>query len=366
MSRLKTSSLHIGTYADIPIKVHWTFGFTVMLVGYLGVKNGLTVGQTVVVGAFVLVLFICVVLHEYGHALAARRYGIETEDIILSPIGGIARLHHLPDKPWQEIVIAIAGPAVNIVIAVLLSLILFVGLDQPLLPAPLQDELMTPVDFMRSVIGVNLVLFAFNLVPAFPMDGGRILRALLSIPWGRARGTKYASWVGKILAVGFIAIAIYDNQITLGLVGLFIYTMAGMENKQVQLRYALEGVVASEIMRVEWQRIYLTYEMAVVIDSYHRGQQKSFVVYDETEAIVGSIPQVVVSQAIKQDATHASVSNYMVQSIGYAEPTTPLTDIYHAFTQQKYSMIVIHDRHSQVEQGLIDPQTFYAFMKSRT
>lgn len=365
MSRLKTSSLHVGTYADIPVKVHWTFGFTVMLVGYLGISNGLSIPQTVVLGAFVLVLFICVVLHEYGHALAARRYGIRTEDIILSPIGGIARLHHLPDKPWQEIVIAIAGPAVNIVVAAILSIVLFVILDQPLLPTVLQDELMTPVDFTRSVIGVNVALFAFNLVPAFPMDGGRILRALLSIPWGRARGTQYASWIGKILAVGFIAIAIYNNQVTLGLVGVFIYTMAGMENKQVQLRYTLEGAQAHEIMRTDWLRVYETDEMSTVIDNYNRGLQQSYIVYDLGDTIAGTIPDVVVREAIKQDHGGMPVSHYMLQSIGYAEPSTALTDIYHAFTADKYSMIVVRDRISDVEVGLIDPQTFYAYLKRK-
>lgn len=364
MSRLKSSALHIGTYADIPIKVHWTFGFTVMLVGYLGYKNNLSISETFVLGAFVLVLFICVVLHEYGHALTARRYGIKTQDIILSPIGGIARLHRLPDKPLQEIIIAVAGPAVNIVIAAVMAIILFVFLDQPLMPDSVSDDLMRPVDFMRSVIGLNLVLFAFNLIPAFPMDGGRVLRALMSIPWGRARGTKYASWVGKVLAVGFMAFALFNGEITLGLIGVFIYTMATMENKQVQLRYALEGKRASDIMRLDWTRVYTSETMERPIDLYTRGMERSFIVYNAADEVDGCLPEVVVRHAIKQKGHEAAVGSYSSQSIGYAEQSTPLSSIYQAFAQKQYSMIVIREPLSEMEVGIIDPQTLYKYMKA--
>lgn len=312
-----------------------------------------------------MVLFTCVVLHEYGHALAARRYGIVTRDIILSPIGGIARLEYLPDRPLHEIFIAVAGPLVNIAIAALLSLILFVVLGEPLLPQQLTDDIMRPLEFMRAVIGINIILFVFNLIPAFPMDGGRVLRALLAMRWGRAKGTKYAAAVGKVLAVGFIAYAVYGNDITLGLVGVFIYTMAGMENKQVQLRYALEGATAATIMRQTWTHIHIGEQMRVVVDHYLHGVQKSFLVYDSQGYICGCLPELVIKECIKAADHDATVNQYMSQMIGYVMLTAPLSTVYEAISQQDYAVIVVRDADTQDDLGLIDRDSLRTYIEAK-
>src|SRR5437867_5149536 len=163
-------SLGIGTIAGIRVELHVTF---VLFVGWVAISRGLLTGQlgpSLAAVALLLAIFACVLLHELGHALAARRYGIVTRDIILLPIGGVARLMRMPERPQQEIVVAIAGPAVNVAIAALLALVL-VGLGHPLgLPA-------LGGGLLEALLLVNLWMVLFNLVPAFPMDGGRVLRA---------------------------------------------------------------------------------------------------------------------------------------------------------------------------------------------
>ncbi len=177
-------------------------------------------------------LFVCVILHEYGHALTAAYYNIPTRDIFILPIGGLARLEYLPESPIKEMVIAIAGPLVNLVIALLLSLILWVY------GRPIDLSVMQNIDGIMSVHGlliglllVNLTLFIFNLIPAFPMDGGRILRASLSIKWGRHKATVIASYIAQVLAMVFFAYGSYNEMMTLSLIGVFIFFTARWERR---------------------------------------------------------------------------------------------------------------------------------------
>ena len=160
-------------------------------------------------GLFILSLFLCVVLHEYGHALAARRYGVKTLDIILTPLGGIARLMKMPDKPIQELVVALAGPAVNVVIATIIFLVLYVGMGvNPIFHI---DENLyffngNPIKFFSVLMVVNVTLIIFNLLPVFPMDGGRVLRALLAMKWKKVTATLIAARIGQVCSLSLIHI----------------------------------------------------------------------------------------------------------------------------------------------------------------
>ena len=172
--------------------------------------------------AFILALFVCVLLHEFGHALTARRYGVRTRDIILLPIGGVARLERIPEKPRQELWIALAGPAVNVVIAVALAVWLQVtGGWQPV-----EELTVTGGSFVERLLVVNIFLVVFNLIPAFPMDGGRVLRALLGLKLDYVRATQIAASIGQALALGFGFLGLFSNPF-LVFIALFVWIGAG-------------------------------------------------------------------------------------------------------------------------------------------
>ena len=182
---------------------------------------------------FILALFVCVLLHEFGHAFAARGFGITTPDITLLPIGGVARLSRIPDKPWEELVVAIAGPLVNVVIAAALILVVHASaaLDQI-------EFLESPrVALLQKLATVNIMLVVFNLIPAFPMDGGRILRALLAMVMPYARATQIAAWIGQGLAVVFGILGLFWNPL-LVFIAFFIFAGAQQEAAMARFRDA--------------------------------------------------------------------------------------------------------------------------------
>ncbi len=223
-------ALKLGTLFRIPVYVHWSFGLIILFIIYTALSEGMNIQQIVAFSLYVLSVFICVIMHEYGHALMARKYHIPTKDIIILPIGGLARLQSLPDKPTGELMIAIAGPLVNLVLALLCYLVLKVlGVGLVFPDTDALSILTNPVGFIHLLLFLNVVLFVFNLVPAYPMDGGRILRAFLCFFMSKRRATFIAALIGKVLAVAFVIIGIYNIIPTFVLIGVFIFVMAGRE-----------------------------------------------------------------------------------------------------------------------------------------
>ena len=219
-------SWKLGRVAGIDLYLHPTF---LLLMAFVGLTSR---GSAPWAMALTVAAFGCVLLHELGHALMARRFGIATEDITLYPIGGVARLRRMPRAPGSELLIALAGPAVNVAIAATLGLLIAAGsvLDPGLLPA------VGGLNFLASLLGINLWLALFNLLPAFPMDGGRVLRALLSLRMGRGRATEVAATLGQVLAVAMplVLMAVgWFSPFHLILAG-FIYMAAGSELAQVR------------------------------------------------------------------------------------------------------------------------------------
>jgi Zn-dependent protease len=232
-------STRLGTLFGIGIYVHWSFLLLLAFVFYASAQGGLEAAAYAV--SLVVAVFGCIVLHELGHALTARHFGIATLDITLYPIGGVARLQRMSERPWEEFWIAIAGPAVNVALTTVLAaltLILFVVSDSDAagLPVFLQGNLL----FDLAVI--NLGLAGFNLLPAFPMDGGRVLRAVLATPLGRLRATEWAARLGAIFAVAFAAYGIINGAPTLVLVGVFAFFAGQQELALVRRREYLRGL----------------------------------------------------------------------------------------------------------------------------
>jgi Zn-dependent protease len=216
-------SWHLGKFSGIDVRIHWTFLLlpTWIYVSNLAAGTG-AVAATVAV-LFILAIFACVLLHEMGHALMARRFGIPTHDITLLPIGGLASLQRMPRQPWQELAIAVAGPAVNVIIASAI----FVGML-------LIDPIAGPASsFVTQLAIVNVILVVFNMLPAFPMDGGRVLRSVLAMTMPYASATRIAANVGQVTAIGFGLLGLLSGNLMLVLIAGFIILAARGEAMRV-------------------------------------------------------------------------------------------------------------------------------------
>ena len=270
-------TIPLGTLLGIRIELHVTF---LLFIIWIAVAQGIFAGNAAAaLSTIVLLLLVfgCVLLHELGHALAARRYGIVTRDIILLPIGGVARLQRMPERPQQEIVVAIAGPMVNVIIASLLALVLN-AVGQPLTPT-LDGGL------LQALLLLNVWMVLFNLIPAFPMDGGRVLRAVLALRLPYTRATRIAAGLGQAIALLFVLFGLWKNQPGLMFVGLFVFLAAGEERAMVQSRSSLEGVPVRAAMLTDFRRLDARDPLRRAAEFLVAGSQQDFPVVDGDQPI---------------------------------------------------------------------------------
>ncbi len=299
-------SLLLGRVAGIRILVHWTF---VLLLGWVAMseaQRGSDLFTTLLAMGFILAVFLCVVLHELGHALTAKRYGIKTKMITLLPIGGVASLERMPEKPDQELLIAVAGPAVNVVIAFILWLVL------PSLGGTLNEEFfmrITPANFFYLLLFVNVILVLFNAIPAFPMDGGRVLRALLAFKLGRVRATQIAANLGQLLAIGFVFIGFFSNPFLI-LIGVFVFFGAYSENIMVQHLDYLRGHKVKEGMITNFVTLAPTETVREALDKLLAGSEHEFVV-EKDGAVIGTLTRSQLIEAVKEDSMQKPVAEIM-------------------------------------------------------
>ena len=241
-------SIKLFSWGGTAVRMHITF---LLLLAWIAAVQWSRGGAHEAISGvlFILVLFACVVLHEFGHIWAARRYGIRTPDVTLLPIGGVAALERMPEKPSQEIVVALAGPAVNLVIALVLITALGLRLDAGQMSL---DALQS--SFLAQVAVANVVLFVFNLIPAFPMDGGRVLRAVLAMWLGHASGTRLAATIGQVLAVGFAFLGFMGNPMLI-LIAIFIFLAASGEAGAVEVQELMRGRPVSDGMITSFEAL---------------------------------------------------------------------------------------------------------------
>lgn len=244
-------SWKLGRVAGIPIYIHWTFAILIVWLVAAGAMEGGGLAAGLLQGGFVLAVFACVVLHELGHALTARRFGVPTSDITLLPIGGVARLQRIPEKPAQELLVALAGPAVNL--AIILVLWFAFGVRLP--GATADTDAILHSGFWSKLLLVNVFLAGFNMLPAFPMDGGRVLRALLAMKLPYARATRVAASIGQLMAIAFGLFGLSNGAPMLLFIALFVWIGAEAEAVQVAEKAALKGVAVHEAMLTEFHTL---------------------------------------------------------------------------------------------------------------
>lgn len=352
-------ALNLGTYAGIPVKVHWTFGLMFFYVLYIGYTQGMSLSGTGIFSIYVLGLFFCVILHEYGHALTARRYGIETVDIIISPIGGLARLKDIPKKPIQELLVAIAGPLVNLVIAIILLGILLSSWDiDYLLEMELfqEETMLKPEAFLSAFCGMNFVLFFFNLIPAFPMDGGRILRSLLSIPFSRYRATTIAAFIGQSLAIGLFVFGLVNGMYIYTFISLFVFVTARQENNMVKLQHILENTPAHHIMSVNYPEVHLPSPMSEIVKPQLNSEQ-NYIAKNAVGEIIGIIPKEYLAERNDETLETLISDNYVILSTD-----TNLLDVFNTLNRNGLSLVILNKNGQP--QGVIDRRIISDYIKS--
>lgn len=311
-------SLHIARIAGIDVKIHVTFFLLLAWIGYIYYREG---GMVAAFDGlvFILLIFLCVVLHEFGHALAARRYGIKTHDITLLPIGGLARLERMPDKPREEVVVALAGPAVNVVIAAALSIV--IGLTSGVPDPQMMQE--TGVPLILRLFTVNIWLVLFNMIPAFPMDGGRVLRALLAMRMNYARATQVAASIGQGIAFIFFIIGLWWNPLLL-LIAVFVYFGASSEMAFAQMKSVSRDLRVAAAMVTQFQSLPLNATLNEAVEALLRTSQHEFPVTDSLGKVHGILTRDDMIAALRRSGAQTPVAEVMRVDI----PTVPQTMLF--------------------------------------
>ena len=310
-------SFPIGAIRGTVLRVHLTFLLFLLWIGYANYQRG---GEpAAVVGVtFILLLFVSVLLHELGHVFAARRYGVQTPDITLLPIGGVARLERLPEKPSEELVVALAGPLVNLVIAAVL-----LGLLHGVLPARVLALDAPGPGLLARLATANLFLAAFNLLPAFPMDGGRVLRALLATRMGTARATATAAGVGQAVAFGLGALGLFGNPMLL-FIAVFVYLGAASETAAIQMRDAARGTLALDAAVTRFESLTPLSSVEDAVAGLIRTTQHEFPVVDGGGRLRGVLTRNAMIHALRATGPDTPVMEAMTRDIPTVAARAPL------------------------------------------
>jgi Zn-dependent protease len=298
-------SWKLGNFAGIDVYLHTTF---LLLIGWIGISYWLRENSLLAVVSgvgFILALFASVVLHEFGHALAARKFGVKTRDITLYPIGGVARLERIPEDPKQELWVALAGPAVNVVIA----LMLFLGLLFTSAFQPLTNISLTGGTFVERLMVTNLILVGFNLIPAFPMDGGRVLRAILAMKLEYTAATQTAASIGQAIALIFGFIGLFSNPF-LVFIAFFVWIGAQGEARMVSLKSALKGIPVQRAMLTNFNILSQNDTLSKVVDFVLASDQKEFPVIEDSQ-VVGILTQSALLEGLRKNGDASIVSSVM-------------------------------------------------------
>ena len=325
----------LTTLAGIDVYVHATF---FILVAWIAMSFWAIDGtiQAVIMGVgFIVALFACVVLHEFGHALTARRYGIRTEKITLLPIGGVASMERMPDDPKQEIAVALAGPAVNIVIAALLWL--WLTATGSMVDA--EQLSITDGSFLQRLMFINLILAIFNLLPAFPMDGGRVLRAILALRMDHVRATQIAASVGQGLALWLGFLGLLYNPFLI-FIAFFVWIGAASEAESEQIKSTISGSSVGKAMLTDFQVLAPDDLLSHVVELTLAGSQTDFPILKDS-AMIGVLGQVDLLRGLQQGGEQNRVKDFMQSEVYSADIKEPLEQVLKSIQSHHCSLVSV-------------------------
>jgi len=310
-------AFQIASVFGVPIRIHATFLLILVYFGMAAAASSRNVPRELV---FVLGLFACVVLHELGHAMMALRFGVKTREIVLYPIGGIARLESIPGG-WAELAIALAGPFVNVVLAAACAALLFVmDIPDPFRYTPLWQN----TGLVQRLLAANVLLVVFNMIPAFPMDGGRVLRAILALGLGQQRATKIAALVGQAIAAVFVVLGLFQGNFFLAFIGVFVFLGASQEVAFQTSRRAVAGRTAREAMITKYETLAPQDTLGHAAQLLLASHQHDFPVVDAWGRVAGVLPRTVLLESLARTGRETPVLDVMLR-----EPVaiTPETDL---------------------------------------
>lgn len=332
-------SFRIGRLAGIDVYVHFTF---VLLLGFIGLSHWMQTREVAAALAgvgFLVALFACVLLHEFGHALTARKFGIRTRDITLLPIGGLARLERMPEKPMQEFWVALAGPAVNVVIAGAIFAYLLATSEL----VPVEQLSMAEGSFLTRLAAVNVMLVLFNMLPAFPMDGGRVLRALLATRMEYSRATNVAARLGQFMAFVFGFVGLFSNPF-LVFIALFVWIGAAQESGMVQMKSALGGLPLQRVMITEFRTLAPSDPLSRAVEHVLAGFQQDFPVVEADGRLVGMLSRAALIGALAKHGSAGLAGEVMHRTFQTADPFEMAEGVLARLHESKSpSMPVLHE-----------------------
>jgi Zn-dependent protease len=351
-------SWKIARLWDIDVYVHATF---LLIIGWVAYSYWIQFERlNAVLGGvlFILALFACVVLHEYGHALMARRFGVKTRDITLYPIGGVARLERIPEKPIEELWVALAGPAVNVVIAFVLAGYLAFSGDFNL--AGLFS--ITSGDFLPRLLAANVLLVAFNLIPAFPMDGGRVLRALLALKMDHVRATQIAATIGQGLAFLFGLAGLFGNP-SLLFIAFFVWIGAEQEASMARIKHALGGIPVSRAMQTNYQTLSPRDTLGRAVELILAGSQQDFPVV-EGDRVLGILERETLIKALSTGGQDQAVVATLRTDLPQIDSHEMVEQALARIEQSGARMLPV--THAGRLAGLITPENITEFLMIRS
>lgn len=370
-------SLQIAKLFGIPVRVHWTFGVLFAFLMYSGKQQGANWQDLAFYGGLILSVFFCVLLHEFGHVLAARWFGVSTRDVLILPIGGLARLERLPEKPLEEMLVALAGPAVNLLIWCILAWLMqthwgiFISIKEAFFAEPtnnfedLNDFLLTrEQQFTFLLLQANAALMGFNLLPAFPMDGGRVLRASLALRIGRVKATRIASLVGQIFGVLFLLVGIWSGRYMMAVMGILLFFVARSERKTVLSDAILAQFTVEEVLRQEFSKLNIQDSMEKAVEEWHRGFEFGFVVVeqsDDGEVLRGVLHDDDIAGYHYEKKLNLSVRAYMREDFLVVERHEKLKAVYEYMQKNNESLVPVVENGELL--GVVDWTVLSRFVK---